>query len=76
MTSHGQSVTESPSGRPTPAKETRMRAIVQEAYGSPDALHLAHIARPAIMRPSTRPSARLRRHSQKRYPGPPGRAPA
>jgi len=48
MTSHGQSVTESPSGRTAPAGETPMRAIVQEAYGSADVLHLAYIARPAI----------------------------
>src|SRR5688500_4158975 len=48
MTSHGQSVTESPSGRTAPAGETPMRAIVQEAYGSADVLHLASIGRPAI----------------------------
>ncbi|MFJ5694999.1 NAD(P)-dependent alcohol dehydrogenase [Arthrobacter sp. NPDC093125] len=48
MTSHGQSVTESPSGRAASAGETPMRAIVQEAYGSADVLHLASIARPAI----------------------------
>jgi NADPH:quinone reductase-like Zn-dependent oxidoreductase len=48
MTSHGQSVTEDRFGRAVSAGETPMRAIVQEAYGSADVLHLAHIARPAI----------------------------
>ncbi len=48
MTSHGRSVTESPSERAASAVETPMRAIVQEIYGAADVLHLARIARPAI----------------------------
>jgi NADPH:quinone reductase-like Zn-dependent oxidoreductase len=46
MTSHGQKDEESPHA--ASRGETPMRAIVQEAYGSADVLHLAHIARPAI----------------------------
>jgi NADPH:quinone reductase-like Zn-dependent oxidoreductase len=46
MTSHGQKVRESPHG--VSAGQTPMRAIVQEAYGSADVLHLAYIARPGI----------------------------
>ena len=46
MASHGQRVRESPHG--ASAGETPMRAIVYEAYGSADVLHLAYIGRPAI----------------------------
>jgi len=48
MATYGQSVTESPSGRGASTGEVPMRAIVHEAYGSAEVLHLAHIARPTI----------------------------
>jgi NADPH:quinone reductase-like Zn-dependent oxidoreductase len=48
MTSRGQGVTEGLSGRAASAGEIPMRAIVQEAYGSADVLHLARIDRPGI----------------------------
>lgn len=48
MTSHGQSVKRSPSERAASTGEVLMRAVVQQAYGSADVLHLAHIPRPTI----------------------------
>jgi NADPH:quinone reductase-like Zn-dependent oxidoreductase len=48
MTSPGQNVKDDLSGRAASAGEMPMRAIVQEAYGSADVLHLTHIARPTI----------------------------
>ena len=43
-----QSVTEGPSTGGGPAAGMLMRAIVQEAYGSADVLHLAHLPRPVV----------------------------
>jgi NADPH:quinone reductase-like Zn-dependent oxidoreductase len=48
MTTYAQNVRKNPTGRAASAGETPMRAIVHEAYGSADVLHLAHIPRPAI----------------------------
>ncbi|MCU1571982.1 MAG: quinone oxidoreductase-like protein [Micrococcaceae bacterium] len=46
MTTHGQRITESAHG--VDAGQARMRAIVQESYGSADVLHVAYMPRPDI----------------------------
>jgi len=48
MRSRGPSIRESPSAGAASAGDIPMRAIVQEAYGSADVLHLAYIGRPSI----------------------------